>query len=386
MAMAYRIRLTARCGGPFLLMLLNYLLRSGAYALFRAGWIRAGSRLLEAALRRRPDDLAARRQQAWAFGRLGRPDDVVVECRRVLESWPHDAESHLGLGIALAKLDRHRDAIEAFRDAAEWDLQNPLIFQYLGDSLRATGQLQDALVAFRRVVNLRPDSSDARVDLSAALNALGHWQESMEQTRQAVESGSNRPEAWHNLAVALTETQKFDEAAVALRKLLTIEPDNRAAKRGLAEMLSRTGSRDEAIAMLDGLTNGRTSDAVSLSILSDLLIDAHRAGEALHTARTAVALEPTLALGHAMLGCALLTHGTQDDALECFEQALRLDPDPPEFRAGRGAALAALHRYAEAMVDFSAVASTHPDCLDDEVFKPYVDATRAELSEARDRS
>jgi Flp pilus assembly protein TadD len=53
-----------------------------------------------------------------------------------------------------------------------------------------------------------------------------------------------------------------------------------------------------------------------------------------------------------VLARALLRNGASEVALAEFEQAISLDPEDLDVRAGRGAALSALRRYREALADF----------------------------------
>jgi hypothetical protein len=80
---------------------------------------------------------------AMAYEQDGMPDKAAVQYRALLGFDPKDADAHFGLGVALARLDRHAEAARAFANAeASGYRRGP------GDARSAVRQL-DALRAFR---------------------------------------------------------------------------------------------------------------------------------------------------------------------------------------------------------------------------------------------
>jgi hypothetical protein len=67
------------------------------------------------------------------------------------------------------------------------------------------------LVAYRRVVRLKPDHVEAIGNLGATLGVLGHWEDALEYHRRSVRL---KPSAIHycNLGVNQTELGHFSEA------------------------------------------------------------------------------------------------------------------------------------------------------------------------------
>ena len=59
--------------------------------------------------------------------------------------------------------------------------------------------------------------------------------------------------------------------------------------------------------------------------------------------------KPELADAHAGKGDALVGLGRFDEAMRCYEEAIRLEPDLAEAHAGKGYALVRLGRFDEAI-------------------------------------
>ncbi|HZR62196.1 MAG TPA: tetratricopeptide repeat protein [Xanthobacteraceae bacterium] len=67
---------------------------------------------------------------------------------------------------------------------------------------------------------------------------------------------------------------------------------------------------------------------------------------------------------HTALGLSLYMSRRFEEALAAYDSGLRLAPDDPELRNGRGVALLELRRPAEARDDFERALAADPDCLD----------------------
>jgi tetratricopeptide (TPR) repeat protein len=82
-------------------------------------------------------------------------------------------------GELLIKIRRDREAIAVFRAALARNAQYPLIWYELAFSLRQMGQLPEAVHAYRRYIQLRPDDPDPYYSLGRTLDVLGRRDEAL---------------------------------------------------------------------------------------------------------------------------------------------------------------------------------------------------------------
>jgi tetratricopeptide (TPR) repeat protein len=293
---------------------------------------------------------------------------------------PDDADVPLGLGDSLLHLQRYAEAIEVLRAAAQRDPENPLIYHYLASGYTAHGDLQDALVTYRRLVSLNPKDADALSNLASTLTRLDHWEDAVTYGRQALVLRPH-PATAFNLGTALAELRRYEEAVRAFREALDFEPDSKETRISLALALSETGGNEAAIKLLDGLTRQRTEDDMGLVALAHVLRRAERVEEAVQVGRSAVQISEELPAAHRALGWALLKARLSEAGLESFRQALRLAPDDSDAQAGQGACLSALGHHQAAMAVFERVLAKSPDIADDDLdLQALIDATRRALS------
>ena len=120
----------------------------------------------------------------------------------------------------------------------------------LGDVLMKTGRLDEAIVHFRRAIEIYAECVEAHTNLGDALASKGKWAEAIASYQAAIQVWPNYPNAHNNLGISLAEAGKTDEALAQFREALRIDQDFRDAHCNLATLLLRLGRRDEAVAHL----------------------------------------------------------------------------------------------------------------------------------------
>jgi superkiller protein 3 len=73
----------------------------------------------------------------------------------------------------------------------------------LGVALKAKGQLEEAIEAYRKAIQLDPNYANAYSNLGSALYDKGQLEEAIEAYRKAIQLDPNYADAYGNLALAL---------------------------------------------------------------------------------------------------------------------------------------------------------------------------------------
>ena len=113
-----------------------------------------------------------------------------------------------------------------------------LAFQNLGKALLQTGQEDQALACFQKMVELEPDDANAQVALGNILFKNGRLDEAVTHFRKAVEFQPDNAEAHNNLGSVIIQNGRLDEAIAHFRKAVELSPDNAVAHSNLDEALS----------------------------------------------------------------------------------------------------------------------------------------------------
>ena len=121
------------------------------------------------------------------------------------------------------------------------------VWNLLGASAAQIGQLDQAIVAFKRVLAIKPDYADAYNNMGNALKEQGKQEEAIEAYNKALAIKPDYAEAYNNMGNALKEQGKLEEAIEAYNKALAIKPDYAEAYNNMGNALQEQGKLEEAI-------------------------------------------------------------------------------------------------------------------------------------------
>jgi tetratricopeptide (TPR) repeat protein len=156
--------------------------------------------------------------------RQGRVEDALADLDGALELDPAATSARFSRGFLLGRAGRHREAIDAFRELAEEDPENPdflngLAWQYLtapGD----LGSRDEAMKLSLRAVALiekRGETAIDRLFLALGKSALGLGDEAREDHERALRWRRERAD------LAPAAAANFDTVLAEVRRVLGIE-------------------------------------------------------------------------------------------------------------------------------------------------------------------
>jgi len=269
---------------------------------------------------------------------------VVVSRWPVLASDTMQAITETNLGATLQEQGRIDEAIVRYRRAIEIRPDYAPAHNNLGAGLRKQGRLDEAVASYRRALELFPEDAGTHYNVATALVEQRHSAEAVSHFEKAF--GSIRPSAaaHNNFGVALVAAGRFDEAVGHFRKALELEPDARATLRNLGDALARLKQYPEAVSHLRRVTELHAQDPGAHYDLGGVLLEAGQPTEAARAFREAIRLAPDSAQAYDKLGIALASQGQMNEAIAAFQQAVRLQPDYAEAQRHLRAALGTLPR------------------------------------------
>ena len=226
--------------------------------------------------------------------------------------------------------ERHLEAVEAARSAANLPPQDPEVHSNLGVALSALGKLEEAAKSHKCSIAINPKFETAHFNLGNTLMALGKFDEAEVSLRQAVTLGPRHAKHHYNLGITLKTLGKLSEAEAAYRQAILIDSDYIEAYTNLGSTLLALGKPEDAITSF----------------------------------RQAIALKPDFAEGHYNTGNALKDLGKLKDAEREYEKAIALKPDFSPPHAGLGSLMMLRGEYKEGLRESlrgNGVVSFHSD-------------------------
>lgn len=141
--------------------------------------------ILEELARHYPNSARVWLYLGTARSRMGQKESAEAAYRRSIERSQDSVEANNQLGVLLAELRRHAEAIDCYRKvlAAKPNLGEGWF--NLGLSLGEIGRGQEAESAFREALRCKPNLNDARVGLALVLEKMGRTSEAATTLHEA---------------------------------------------------------------------------------------------------------------------------------------------------------------------------------------------------------
>ncbi len=263
-------------------------------AAVRSAQQRRGSaeRLLRLALERAPGMAEAAANLSLVHAMQGRAAEALAASERAVALKPHLWRSWALIGELRNAAGNLDGAIDAWRRALDLVPGNPDLILNLTDTLRRAKRPFEAISLATALVEVRPDNANALLNLGAAQHAAGQIEAAIDSYRRALALDRALVAVYANLAAAHVALGQDDEAERIAREGLALNPQHPDLMQHLAAACA--GQR-------------RVVDAARFSM-------------------EAVRLAPGN-LGAVLLAArALCLLGQFDQALELYDRAVALDP------------------------------------------------------------
>jgi tetratricopeptide (TPR) repeat protein len=239
----------------------------------------------------------------------------------------------------------------------------------LGECLRETGRLDEAVVQIRIGLAIDPDQPDAHNSLGLIHHAQHRLELAEESLRAALLLRPRFPMAMINLGMVLQEQRRLKEAAESFRSALEIEPANPMGCSNLGQILVELGriedldESERLCSMAIRLTPGQPHP---INNLGNVYRAMNRYEEALECYQRATAIAPGMAMPLNNIAQALQGRAYYTEAKEYYLRALAIEPSSARIHANYASMFmdqedfdAALERYRHAL----AIDPTHAESL-----------------------
>jgi len=247
-----------------------------------------------------------------------------------LQVKPDAVEAWANLGLALAALDRHEEAVARFDKALAIRPDFAEVLCSRGAALGRLDRHDEALADFDRALAVRPDYLEALYNRGVILGNLGHHEQAAASYDKALAIDPAHGKAMNNRGVALAALDRHEEAIASFDQALAIRPDFTEAliNRGLT--LVDLCRHDEAVVDFDRALTIDPGHAEALFNRGTALVSLNRPEQAIVSFDQALAIRPHWADAVSNRGMALVNLNRQLDAIATFRRATAIEPDHPE--------------------------------------------------------
>ena len=290
-----------------------------------AGDLASARTLYEQVLARTPDDpspMFALGILAWQDGAF---DPALAWLDRALRIAPRVARYHYVRGLILTAMRRINDAIGAYRSVLDIEPDHVDALNNLANCHRENGENGAAEVFYRRALALGRDAN-ALTNLGTLLQASGRHEEAFDHLDEAVRVAPESVACLLNLGVALNEKRNFARAEAVMTRALELDPQFPEAAYNLANTLQTQGRLAEALTLYQRELALNPAHADAHNNLGNVCKELAEYESAAKAFDTAIRLRPDFIAAYNNSANLLRTLGRMDDAEARLGRALAIDP------------------------------------------------------------
>ena len=243
--------------------------------------------------------------------------------------------SEFAAAVALHRLGDIEGAIAAYRRILEVEPDHPDVTSSLGIALQAGGRKAEGLDLLRSGAAAHPGHEDLNYNFGNALRDAEELEAALAHYRRVLDGNADHLGAALNLGLCLERLQRLDAAVEHYRQVLLRHPEQAEIYHNLGAVLwlqRKLEVADACYRRAVALKADYPQAYFNLGLTLDAL---GRYGEGEAAFRLALKYQPALVDALSGLGQNLLNQGRPDDAREWFETALAHDPEHLDAHLGR---------------------------------------------------
>ena len=267
----------------------------------------------------------------------------------LLKSDPVHIDGYHLLGVSLALMDDHKNALKYYREAINLKTTDAQIFSNYASSLSAIGDHENALEAQKKALKIEPNNFEYLYNAGNLLCALGNFESSLIYYQNALKNNQTFAPIYNNYGKALFDLKRFSESLEYFDQALKIDPYylNCLNNKGIA--LKELKYYDESIKVLQIAYSINNNHAETLSNIGIVLCALHKFKEALNFFQRAVELKPNYAEAWSNKGAVFNYFKKFNDAISCHDRALNITPNYAEAWSNKATSLVEINKYSDAL-------------------------------------
>jgi tetratricopeptide (TPR) repeat protein len=192
------------------------------------------------------------------------------------------------------------------------------------------GDMEKSIGHYQKVLDIQPLNKEAILGINSLYERTGDLEKAIEQIREATNLFPQDIDIHLRSAEIHIMAERFDEAKESLKRATEIEPANIRARRLLGDIYLNEGDRENAWSeylpvLNEMILNEKYDDAIKL-LESFKDIDPLETGKRLVSLYRQLGEQTQVANELISLGDVFVTKGMQNEALNCYKEALEIIP------------------------------------------------------------
>ncbi|MGR3320296.1 MAG: tetratricopeptide repeat protein [Candidatus Anammoxibacter sp.] len=198
------------------------------------------------------------------------------------------------------------------------------------------GNLSEAEVIYRQILQSNPDNADALHLLGVIFHQVGKNDIAVDYISKAIKLNSSVPSFHNNMGRALHVKGNVSNAVKCFREALRLKPDYAEAYNNIGNALKDQGKFDAALQNYQKAIQLNPNYAEAYNNMGNTLKEQGKLPQALESYQRSIQLKPDCVEAYHGLGDAYREQGDSGSAVKYYREAIRLNPDYAESHNNLG--------------------------------------------------
>jgi tetratricopeptide (TPR) repeat protein len=265
---------------------------------------------------------------------------------------PGDSRAWILEGVALSELGEAQEGLKAFRRALEVSPQSVPALEGAAQLEYNSGEWQDAAAHLDELIRLDPQEETAHAILGAMSFKRKDCTSAVAQFNQSWEAIENNLIALAEYGMCLAQSNRPGSAIRVFERMTELKPDDWYYRYDLALVQHRVNQNAAAIKTLEPLVEGSAPDADCLSLIAGAYEASHQTPLAVAALQRAIALQPRNPENYVDLASISLDTSSFQVGIDVLNSGLREIPNSAALHIQRGVLYVETGRFEEANADF----------------------------------
>ena len=234
-------------------------------------------------------------------------------------------------------------------------------FNNLGNSYSDVDDIESALLAFERAVEINPTLSESRANLANIYLKKGQVTQAINEYHAALEINQNDAKTHNNLGNAYTQQGSLGYAVSEYTRSISLDPKFVDGYKNLALVYSKQERYGRAVAELKNAIKLGIEDAGCYSQLGDIYSQKEDYEEAVKQYKKALIIKPDFLDAHYGLAICYSKMGMIEDEIQQYKMILAIKPDMLSALVNLGNAYFGQDKYNVAIMHYKKAVLLEPN-------------------------
>jgi len=282
-------------------------------------------------------------------------DAAAQKAKALIKAHPYSPSIWNIYAASLQEAGQMDVALTAFQKAVELDPENGKLIYNLARLHQRQGQHKTAIRLLEKVTKLQPAWVKAHLMLGLSLKTMGHIKDAIACYTRSATLSPGDAKIQNCLGALLEQDDQADGAVQCFQKTISLYPEYPEAHYNLGNVLKKIDQPGRAIASYKKAVNLKPDFAEAWFNLGNTLFDQEHYGDCLKCFDNAISLRPKDVSAIKKRGKALIALGDVDTAKLLYQEILLRFPDDPEIHFHLGQVYKAQGDMCRAIVSYSEV-------------------------------